>query len=123
MISFHFSVIGYYSLVSDNIKPVTERKTGLEPATFTLATWRSTNWAIPANFNNLNHIKQPMLLILDQFQQLYVVWNFSVLPLRLELRTRGLKGPCSTNWAIEACFLFCYLTKFFPHYFSFLKFD
>ena len=29
-----------------------ERETGFEPATYTLARYRSTNWAIPAIFLN-----------------------------------------------------------------------
>ena len=33
-----------------------ERETGFEPATYTLARYRSTNWAIPAIFESYHFI-------------------------------------------------------------------
>ena len=49
--------------------------TGLEPATSTLARWRSTRWATSA---------------------------FLVPPDGIEPSTRGFSVPCSTDWATEA---------------------
>ena len=54
---------------------VLERITGLEPATSTLARWRSTKWAKSAKM---------------------------VPPVGIEPTTQGFSVPCSTNWATEA---------------------
>ena len=59
-----------------------ERATGLEPATSTLARWRSTRWATPA--------------------ECAVCWPRMVPPVGIEPTTRGFSIRCSTNWATEA---------------------
>ena len=99
--------IHFFSGLTETWSTPYERKTGLEPATYSLEGYRSTNWATSADVGGEGFEPSKPKQRIYSPSHLTALESPQILepPAGIEPATYWLQVSCSTSWAKEAYFL------------------